>query len=505
MKINSKKIITKSIAFVKKHKIKSIIGAVLLLLICFLIFKPKPEPKRDVVTIEPTTVLQEVSVTGRVEAAEALELALQSGGKVSTVRVKTGDRVRAGQLLLQVNTSDLHVRLARAQAALERARLEQRKDEPKTTAEDRFIALKENTFSVIADAYLDVPAVINDIDTIFTHDYINVNTITNKYGSTGRTLFETARNDFRKAKDAYKDAVVHYRALSREDSIEKITQVADETIQVTKDLSDSLKRIKSLIDYIESKDGVKNQTQEDSVAIEKMSSTVNTHLAALLDARNNVKNAQFGIDDAAYDRTSLGLSVRQAELDVQDILVQINERTIYAPIAGVVTDIEAKVGETVSPGVPLVGIISDTAYQVTANIPESDMAKLTSGMDASITLDAYSSDVVFPAKVVSVSPAGRLVDGVATYKTTFQFTESDERIKAGMTADIIVKGEQKENVFAVPQRAVVTKDGVKYVQVLVDGEVKEKEVVLGFRGTDGLVEIIEGVAEGDTIIVFSGK
>lgn len=505
MKEKIKHTIKKVWNIIKKHKIKSIVLGIILLLICFLIFKPKAEPARDVVTIEPTTVLQEVSVTGRVEAAQALELALQSGGKVTTVRGAIGDRVQAGQLLLQVNTSDLSVRLARAQAALERARLEQRKDEPKTTAEDTFTQLKEDAFTATADAFLDLPSVITGIDTIFSSDYIHINTVTSKYGTTARTLLDAARDDFKRAEAAHKRVSVQYRSISRGDSLEKITPVMDETIEVLKQVSDTLKRVKSTIDYIESREGKRSQIDIDKAAVDQMTGKINAHLSELIRARNNTKNAQFGIDDAQYDRTSLGLSVRQAELDVQDIRVQISERTIYAPISGVITDVQAKVGETVSAGMPLVSLISDTAYQVTANIPESDMAKLEAGADAAITLDAYSDDVLFPAKVVTVSPAGRLVDGVATYKTTFQFVGSDDRIKAGMTADIVVSGEKREGVFAVPQRSVITKDGVRYVQLLVNGEVVEKEVTLGLRGTNGLVEVVEGISEGDVVVVFTAK
>jgi multidrug efflux pump subunit AcrA (membrane-fusion protein) len=102
-----------------------------------------------------------------------------------------------------------------------------------------------------------------------------------------------------------------------------------------------------------------------------------------------------------------------------------------------------------------------------------------------------------------MNPAESLVEGVATYKTTLYFNNSDERIKSGMTADVTIKGDRRDNVFAVPQRAVITRGDSKFVQVLQGENVAEKQVKTGLRGSDGNIEITDGLSEGDQVIVFS--
>ena len=71
----------------------------------------------------------------------------------------------------------------------------------------------------------------------------------------------------------------------------------------------------------------------------------------------------------------------------------------------------------------------------------------------------------------------------------------------GMTANVVFNTETNENVLYIPQRAVLSKDGVKYVRVLENGEAKEAVVKLGLRGDGGLVEVSEGLSEGQEIVV----
>lgn len=196
--------------------------------------------------------------------------------------------------------------------------------------------------------------------------------------------------------------------------------------------------------------------------------------------------------------------IKQAEANVENYQAQIAKTIIRAPISGTVTKQDAKVGEIVSANTPLVFLISTSQFEIEANIPEADIAKVKLGNAAKVTLDAYGSDVSFDVKVVAIDPAETIIDGVATYKTTFQFIDidKDERVKSGMTANIDISTEKRENVIVIPQRAVITKNGDKIVRVLNNETPKEVKVKTGLRGSDGNIEIIEGVSEGDKVIIY---
>ena len=121
--------------------------------------------------------------------------------------------------------------------------------------------------------------------------------------------------------------------------------------------------------------------------------------------------------------------------------------------------------------------------------------------NADITLDAYGNTVEFKSSVVSIDPAETIIDGVATYKTIIQFSKDDKRIKPGMTANIDIETDKKESATYVPARAVFTKNGKRYVKILLGEDVKEIEVRAGVRGSEANIEIISGVKEGDKIII----
>jgi len=180
---------------------------------------------------------------------------------------------------------------------------------------------------------------------------------------------------------------------------------------------------------------------------------------------------------------------------------------------------EAKVGEIVYPSTSasdsikqLISIMSEGNFEIKADIPEVDIAKVRIGNEARVTLDAYGSDIEFNAKVLAVDPAETVIEGIPTYKVTLQFNEQDERVKSGMTANVDIMTDKRENVITIPQRAVIGKNGDKVVRLLKTVPnpensdktiemVEEIPVEVGIRGSDGQIEVLSGLNEGDKIVV----
>ncbi|MDO8590919.1 MAG: HlyD family efflux transporter periplasmic adaptor subunit, partial [bacterium] len=152
----------------------------------------------------------------------------------------------------------------------------------------------------------------------------------------------------------------------------------------------------------------------------------------------------------------------------------------------------------------LVAVMSGN-FKVEAFVPEVDVAKITVGNQATITLDAYGSDVSFNASVVKIDPAETVIDGVSTYKTTLEFDKDDPRIRSGMTANTTIISAKRDNVLALPQRTVYEKNGKKFVRVVTGSDtLEEREVTVGIRGSNGDIEILSGLKQGDNVAT-SGK
>lgn len=529
---------------IKRHKILTGIALLILIGVAFFLLRPKPAVKGDFITLSKANVVQEVDVTGRIEPAEKVDLTAESSGKVSAVNVKAGQKVMAGDVLVQIDDADLRIRLQKLQLSLRRAQLafDEAQKGPKDASrlqsendlerayESRFNAeadLKETIdegFNSVSDAFLDLSSVINSLDEILQHSYLSDAIVRAKYGKTGQDYRDDAVEQYFIAEKSYDEVVKKYRATSRQSDQLTIKTLILDTYETTKNLSDAIKTTHNLVDYVERREDEATQPRDlaaDKIELDDLTRTTNGHLVDLLAIKNKITESEQAISNATrvigerdasnrdlvevdnFDVENARIDVQQAELDVQDTQREIDKRSIKTPMDGIVTNIVAKRGEVISPGTPAVSVISASNFQVSANLTEIDIAKVKVGMEADVSLDAYGSEINFPMILSSLSPAESIVEGVAVYEVVLQFVKTDERIKSGLTADITIKADYRNDVLAVPQRAVITKNGAKFVQVLEGESTVDKPVGTGLRGSDGNIEIISGLKEGDQVLVFS--
>ncbi len=501
-----KNITTRFKNFFKRHKVLSIIIALVVIGIIFIAINSRGEEAKEITAVHRADVLQQVRVTGRVEAAEKVDLAVQTGGKVSSIPAKTGKEVKEGEVLLQVSTSDLEIQLSRQRADLAKAKIALAKLAPKTTSTDDLAKAYDDGFNAVSEAFLDLPSTITGLDDILGRNYLSQNSLNIGYGNTALNYRKDAQEKFFVAKKAETDALNKYRNTTRYSDKAAIEGVIVATYDATNMLADAVKSLNILLDYISNKIDPQNQTTElttDQQSVDTFTSDANTHISTLLEIKHRINDSKLGITDENQDVTSLQFDVDQANLDIQDTIVQIGKRTIRSPINGVVTDVAAEVGETIPSDKTVVSVISSNQYQIKADMPEADIARVSVGSEADTTLDAYGDEEVFKTKVVEINPAETIIDSVATYEVTLQFIEQDPRVRSGMTADITISGERRDNVLVIPQRAVVSKDGQKTVQVVQGDQTVEKTITTGLRGSDGNVEVLSGLNEGDQVVVSS--
>lgn len=529
--------------FIKAHKILTAIAIIIIAGIGFFSLRPEAEPTREVITASKKNITQEVEITGRVEPAEKVDLAVETGGKVRSINYKVGNKVTAGDTILQVDSGELSIRLSKSQSALERAKLSltklekpastlaqtQAENDLETALETQRIATDdlqeayESGFNSVTDAFLDIPSALTDLEDVLGRNYLSQNFVRAVYGDTADDYREQANDLQAEAESAYQDVESDYRTITRDSDPATIETLIEDTYQAVKLLSDAIKATNNFIDYVENNaDTPPAGLAADQAIIDNVTGEVNVHNVALLNTRTLIKSSKDAISSAnrevdekkaavldvfegaeSEDLESARLLVREAELDVQEIELQLSDRTIRSPITGTITQIDAKVGQVIAAGNPVVSVISTNDFQITANLPEADLFKIEQGSPATTTLDAYGSDKKFKAIVSAVNPAESFIEGVATYEITLQFIDADEGIRSGMTADIKVEGDKKENVLSVPQRSVITKSTGKYIRVLENGVEVEKQVTTGLRGTDGNIEITSGLNEGEQVVVFS--
>lgn len=177
---------------------------------------------------------------------------------------------------------------------------------------------------------------------------------------------------------------------------------------------------------------------------------------------------------------------------------------LKAPIDGVVAKVNKKVGEMVSSAEAPVELISPH-YEIEVDIPETDVAKLALNNSSTITLDAFGDDIKFAGKIISIDPASTEIQDVVYYKVKVAIDETDKQIKPGMTANVTVATALRENTLFAPSRSILTNDKGKYVRLLKNGQSVETPVKVGLKGDDGKTEILEGVNEGEEVILSTSE
>jgi RND family efflux transporter MFP subunit len=176
--------------------------------------------------------------------------------------------------------------------------------------------------------------------------------------------------------------------------------------------------------------------------------------------------------------------------------------SVYAPISGYVSKTPLSVGMTVSQNTSITTISANGTLEITARIPEREIAGLVRGLKAEVSLQAYPG-VTFDATVTRISP---IIDSASRTKLiNLSFDRNDNRINAGMFARLNINTRSYPNILAIPSEAIISSYGVNTVFVLQPDNTglpvaAKREVICGVT-LQGKTEIKSGLAEGETVII----
>ncbi len=465
--------------FFKKPIFIIAIVIVVIILGGYFIFAGDKKPETGFITVKKGAIIQEVSVVGNVKPVKNVNLAFEKSGKISFVLAEVGDYVASGAALVGQDSSELYSQLEKANADLETQKAEFDKSE----------IVLDNYYSAVAnilnDAYNKADdAVRKQVDIFFTDGESNTPklnfTTTN---SQAQTDSQNGRLTSRTELDDWKSELDKLNTNSR-DELNLALSKAESHLKIIRDF------LFDVMDALEKANNLSASTSDSYKA------NVTTARANINTALTNISNQKQSTNLQNATIISEEVSIRSYEASVGNIEAQIGKTVLRSPISGVVTKQDAKVGEIAAASSILVSILS-SVYEVEAFIPEVDIAKIKIGDAAKVTLDAYGRETIFEAKVVSINPAETMIEGVATYKTILQLNSGDKQIKSGMTANLDILTAQKNDALIIPQRAVTSVNGDKFV----DNGITTVKVVTGLRGSDGNIEILEGLKEGDKVVI----
>ena len=446
--------------------------------------------------IVPGDFKEQVSISGTVIAARDVDLGFAANGRISGVYAAVGQHVAAGAFLAQIENGDLVAALAQKQAALAEAEANLASLQAGTRPEEIAVAA-----AAVASAEA---ALIESLQSAYT---VSDDAIHNKADA----FFTNPRTDPQltfNPSNANLEAAVELDRVALEPMFAKWKVLVSELAAAN--AVDSAERSKAYLTQVAALLASMNDAANQSITSQTVTNlatartNVDSAIAALSAAVTALNSAQKNLILKQASSTLESIAVRQASVaaaraDVENAQAALVKTRVAAPFGGVVTRMEAKVGEIVSPSASLISMQGDGIFQIETFIPEVAIARVAVGNPAAVTLDAYGDSIAFSAAVVAVDPAETVKDGVPTYKTTLAFSGADPRIRSGMTANVVVETGVLPDAIVIPAGAVGTKDDRAYVSVLVEGAIVSRPVTLGSSPSLGQVEILSGLSEGDVI------
>ena len=168
-----------------------------------------------------------------------------------------------------------------------------------------------------------------------------------------------------------------------------------------------------------------------------------------------VAEAQMAVTHAQVK--SAQASVAQRESSLAQARIDLARTKITSPVNGIVIKRSIEKGQTVAASLssPELFVIAQNLQdmQVDASIDESDVGKIRTGQKATFTVDAFAGQT-FEGEVRQVRKAAQNVANVVTYTAVIGFSNSGGRLLPGMTANVRVITEARENVLKVANAAL---------------------------------------------------
>jgi HlyD family secretion protein len=455
-----------------------------------------------------------VAGSGSVAAEQTVNLAFQTGGTVTEVLVKEGDLVQAGQALAQLDARALQLQVTSARSALEsaQARLAQAqqgnaKPEDLAAGEAQLASAQANydkaTKGPTAADLASAQAGVRSAQAAYDAAVRSAGTSGSQLESASAAL-QKAEANLRQAQAKYDQVASNPDIARRPEALS--LQSATIEYQQAKANYDSLSQTAS----------TDAQSRVASAAAQVAQATAN--LAKLTPTAEDLTVAKASLDQAkanyakltakatATDLQIQQAAVTQAEQSLKQAQLNLDNATLKAPFAGVVTQVNIVPGSITNSATPALRLINRDPLHVDLRLSENDVAQIQLNQPVKLTiqsLDGWQTD----GKVIYIAPAAESTNGVVTFAVRISFPDNDPKVKVGMTADLNIVSAQRTGVLLVPNTALLPKGTGRVVQVpATDAQgrpstPREVEVTTGL--SDGtLTEILNGLSEGQQVIAL---
>lgn len=243
--------------------------------------------------------------------------------------------------------------------------------------------------------------------------------------------------------------------------------------------------------------------------------TVNSNSAQIYSAQSQLELAESNVNRyrQLYEQGAVGrmvydqyinaynvavAGVRQAQAQYAQGANQLDYSLLQADKPGVVSSITAEIGQVVSAGQVVATVVQDGEREVEISVPENRIEELRQARDLKVTFWALSNKMI-DGKVREIAPMAD--SATRTFKVRISLLNPPPEMKLGMTANVTVLSGNVQKTVNIPLTAIYQTGDTPTVWVVANDVMTLRPVKLGKFGNQSSVEILEGLQQGDRIVI----
>jgi membrane fusion protein (multidrug efflux system) len=198
--------------------------------------------------------------------------------------------------------------------------------------------------------------------------------------------------------------------------------------------------------------------------------------------KSTAENTKYDLDAlrAGYDSARLELSYTE----------------IRAPIDGVISARNIKVGNTIGPNDPTFTVTDLDPLLAFVHVPEKEFRKIAPGQNAEVVIDALGG-ARFIGTISRISPTVDPQTG--TFRARVEVPDATRTLKPGMFARVNIVYERRQDALQLPRTAIIEADGQQSVFVVASGKAEQRTIETGLAN-GGWIEVLGGLKGSEQVV-----
>jgi HlyD family secretion protein len=469
------------------------------------------------VAIARGNITASIAAAGAVVPANLARLSFGVGGKLAALHVSVGTEVEAGQVLAEIDTAQLEIKLEQTRSSLRTAEIRLR--QLRAGSREADVVAAQAAYDSALARYNELAAGSSVVDIMSAEQAVlNAQSGLQKAELDLARLVAglseeerlVARADLEKKEAALSKAQGDYdRVAWREDIGSRPEAINLQQARIDYEAALANYRIKTAAampaDIAMAEKGIESARAALASAEARLTLLrAGPKPADVEAARSNLASARAGLLGRTEGPTTEELELQeeqiiQAQIAVRQAELDLASAKLVAPFSGIVASATGSAGEQVSSGTSVITIIDPRAVRVEANVDEIDVAKLAVGQAALVTFESLPNER-FEGRVAAIAPTAVVQQGVVSYLVAVAIDNGARTLPAGMTAAVTFVVDQKDDVLLVPNRAIRAQAGGRTVHVMTANGPEARTVRIGLSG-EQMSEVLEGLQEGEAVMV----